>query len=135
MALSAAELKKVACAAIDTASDDLNQLSQDLWNNPELAFQEKYAHERLCTFLQNYDFPMERNYILDTAFRSKIKCGTGPNVALLCEYDALPDIGHACGHNLIAEVGVGASLGVKAALDKAREHGQDLGQVSLLNVF
>ena len=40
-------------------------------------------------------------------------------VAILCEYDALPEIGHACGHNLIAEAGIAASLGVKAAIDKA----------------
>lgn len=43
----------------------------------------------------------------------------GPHVAVLCEYDALPEIGHACGHNLIAEVGVAAGLGIKAAFEKA----------------
>ena len=40
-----------------------------------------------------------------------------PNIAVLCEYDALPEIGHACGHNLIAEVGVGAAVGIKAAME------------------
>ena len=52
-------------------------------------------------------------------------------VAILCEYDALPEIGHACGHNLIAEAGIGASLGVKAAIDKA---GMQLGKVCIHEV-
>ena len=51
-----------------------------------------------------------------------------PHVMVLCEYDALPDIGHACGHNLIAEVGVAAGLGVKAAMER---HGGQLGKVSI----
>lgn len=48
-------------------------------------------------------------------------------MAVICEYDALPDIGHACGHNLIAEVGVGAALGVKAAMDASDDR---LGKVT-----
>ena len=52
-------------------------------------------------------------------------------VAILCEYDALPEIGHACGHNLIAEAGIAASLGVKAAVDKA---GMQLGKVCIHEV-
>ena len=55
--------------------------------------------------------------------------GSKPNIAVLCEYDCLPEIGHACGHNLIAEVGVGAAIGIKAALDAAKDHGKDLGLV------
>ena len=83
---------------------------------------------------------MERHYILETGFRSVVQhagCPNGeiattcPNIAILCEYDALPDIGHACGHNLIAEVGVGASIGIKAALDHASVNGHGLGKVIL----
>ncbi len=54
---------------------------------------------------------------------------SGPHVAVLCEYDALPEIGHACGHNLIAEVGIGAGLGIRAALDSM---GGKLGKVCCL---
>lgn len=51
---------------------------------------------------------------------------------MLCEYDALPQIGHACGHNLIAEVGVGAGVGIKAAIEAAKKSGKDIGQVRIL---
>ena len=54
---------------------------------------------------------------------------SGPHVAVICEYDALPEIGHACGHNLIAEAGLGAGLGIKAALDSVDGK---LGRVSEL---
>lgn len=57
---------------------------------------------------------------------------SGPHVAVLCEYDALPEIGHACGHNLIAEVGIGAGLGIKAALDSVDGK---LGKVSSLRTI
>ena len=49
-----------------------------------------------------------------------------PHVSVLCEYDALPEIGHACGHNLIAECGVAAGIGIKAAMDNA---GRNIGKV------
>ena len=83
----------------------------------------------LTDFLEKYKFPVERNFVCDTGFRSEYNDVTKPNIAVLCEYDALPDIGHACGHNLIAEVGVGAAIGIKAALDVAAEVGQKLGKV------
>lgn len=54
---------------------------------------------------------------MKTAFRGTYSSDKmGPNIALLCEYDALPSIGHACGHNLISELGIAAGLGVKAAM-------------------
>ena len=84
----------------------------------------------LTEFLQIYRFPVEPNYVLETGFRSVVgKSDVTPHVAVLCEYDALPEIGHACGHNLIAEVGVGAAIGIKAALEAARDKGQDIGKV------
>ena len=72
---------------------------------------------------------MERQYKLDTAFRAVYGIDEGPHVAVISEYDALPNIGHACGHNLIAEVGVAAGIGIKAALQEAEKHGQKLGKV------
>ncbi|XP_046560563.1 xaa-Arg dipeptidase-like [Haliotis rubra] len=109
--------KDVACREIDVHSSDLNTLSQEIWKHPELCYTETFAHDYLTTFLEKHGFEVERNYMLDTAFRAVFgKDGTGPHVAIMCEYDALPEIGHACGHNLIAEVGVAAGLGVKAAL-------------------
>jgi metal-dependent amidase/aminoacylase/carboxypeptidase family protein len=117
---AAAKLKQVACEAIDTLMPQLKALSQDIWNHPELCFEERYAHEKVTNFLEQNGFSVERSYKLETAFRAIPKdvaeSKSGPNIAILCEYDALPEIGHACGHNLISMVGVGSSFGVLAAL-------------------
>ncbi|XP_071114151.1 peptidase M20 domain-containing protein 2-like [Haliotis cracherodii] len=117
--------KVVACREIDAHSADLNTLSQEIWKHPELQYAETFAHDYLSAFLEKHGFEVERNYKLNTAFRAVFgQDGTGPHVAILCEYDALPDIGHACGHNLIAEVGVAAGLGVKAALQATGSGGK-----------
>ena len=84
--------------------------------------EEQKAHDFLCDFLEKHGFEVERHYLLDTAFRATYRNGTGPHVAVLCEYDALPEIGHACGHNLIAEAGAGAGLAIKAAMAAAEEN-------------
>ena len=106
-----------ALAAIDRARDRLVDLSRAIHREPELANEEKKAAARLASFLVERDFSVMMPYAgIDTAFRGDI--GTGaPAVAILCEYDALPDIGHACGHNLIAMMGVAAGLGVRAVID------------------
>lgn len=72
---------------------------------------------------------MTKHHTLDTAFRASSGLCKRRVVGLICEYDALPGIGHACGHNLISEVGVGAALGLKAALEGSN---QDLGKVVVL---
>ncbi|CAN8017595.1 unnamed protein product [Ixodes persulcatus] len=107
---------KLAEEAIDARAQSLQQLGQFLWENPELGFEEVKAHDYLAHYLESQGFHVSRHYILPTAFRAEWG-GPGPVVALLCEYDALPNMGHACGHNLIAEASVAAAVGVKAALD------------------
>lgn len=110
--------KEVASSTIDQASDELSLLGRKIWENPELGFKELKAHEILTKFLEERGFQVDRSYArLETSFRASYGSGP-PNVCVICEYDALPDIGHACGHNLIAEAGVAAGLGVKAALEK-----------------
>ena len=120
-------LKTTACDAIDSAKIELNTLSKSIYDHPELAYKEHFAHSLLTDFLSQNGFTVEKNYKLQTAFRAVYDSGVGPNLAILCEYDALPGLGHACGHNLIAEVGVATALGVKAALEKA---GKPLGKVA-----
>ena len=110
------DLYKISSAAIDSAAPDLRDLSDVLWKNPELAFNEFKAHDQITDVLEKYGFNVERKYKLDTAFRAEYG-HEGHVVAVLCEYDALPQIGHACGHNLIAEVGVAVAIGVKAAME------------------
>lgn len=112
------KLRDVACAEIDKNAEDLAALSNVLWTNPELALEEFIAHDALTTFLDKQDFDkVEKNFVLPTGFRAVFgDKSKGPHVAIMSEFDALPGIGHACGHNLIAEVGVAAALGVMAAL-------------------
>lgn len=129
MAARLRNLKKVALRAIERYSAELYQLNQKIWKTPELGYQEKYAHEVLTTFFEEKGFEVTREYTIDTAFRASSGGCSRRIVGLICEYDALPGIGHACGHNLIAEVGVGAALGVKAAIDSSN---QDLGKVIVL---
>ncbi len=120
MAALKEELKCTASKYIDGCSEELyQQIYEELWMNPELGFEEYKAHEILTGFLEKKGFSVERSYTgMETAFRATFGSGR-PNVCVICEYDALPEIGHACGHNLIAEAGVAAGLGLKAALESS----------------
>src|SRR5437763_9704699 len=117
-------LKDAIAAAIDRLGDDLEKLSRRIHDNPELCFQEVKAAAWLCDFLAGQGFKVERGLAgMDTAFRATIETGAGPTIAIMCEYDALPAIGHACGHNAIATAGAGAGAAlaaVRASLPKGR---------------
>ena len=67
--------------------------------------------------MEKEGFKVERSYIVKTGFRATYGSEGGINVCVICEYDALPEIGHACGHNLIAECGIGAGIAIKAGLE------------------
>src|SRR3989449_3779359 len=106
----------MAQAAVAAARDDLIEISREIHANPELALKETRAAALLAERLEGWGFAVERGaFGLETAFHAR--WGEGPvTVAYLCEYDALPEIGHACGHNLIATAGLGGALGLKAAV-------------------
>ena len=104
-------LKQKAKEAVDVYSTELYSLSKRIWENPELCFQETCAHDQVTEFLAAQGFDVTPHYTLDTAFRAETGEDGGLTVGLICEYDALPEVGHACGHNLIAESGVAAALG------------------------
>jgi amidohydrolase len=90
---------------------DLVALSRDIHGHPELAYQERHAVTAIASFLERAGHPVERGVGgLETAFRARVGPKEGPAIALLAEYDALPDVGHGCGHNLIAISNVGAYL-------------------------
>ncbi|XP_071034923.1 xaa-Arg dipeptidase isoform X1 [Parasteatoda tepidariorum] len=108
---------KTISSVIDEEKEFFNSVSQNIWNSPELSFQETFAHNILTDALIKYGFSVQRNYLLQTAFRAEFTTGEGPRIAVLLEYDALPEIGHACGHNLIAEAGLAAAVGIKAAME------------------
>ncbi|PVI08706.1 hypothetical protein DM02DRAFT_578945 [Periconia macrospinosa] len=104
-------------AAIDKQDDGLRTVNKEIWENPELGYQEVHAHKTLTDFLEEQGFNITRSaYNISTAFRAEYASGEGRAVSFNSEYDALPGIGHACGHNLIATIGVAAAIGVKEAL-------------------
>ncbi|OKK22279.1 amidohydrolase [Streptomyces sp. CB00455] len=105
-------------------ADDLWEVGRALHANPEPAYEEHGAARLLAGQLRRAGFEVERGVAgLDTAFLARSQKGPGRCVALLMEYDALPDLGHACGHNLIAAAGLGAALALHAVL------GEDSGSV------
>lgn len=121
-------LKLRAADCIDEAAERLGALSRAIWSKPELAYEEHHAHGVLTRFFESEppagSWAVQPHYQLATAFRAEWGppprglAATRPlHLGFLCEYDALPDIGHACGHNLIAEVGAAAALGVKGCLE------------------
>ena len=126
----ASQWKEVVSVAIDSNKEELKEISVGIWSNPELCYEEYKAHELLTKFLEKQGFAVERSYAgLKTAFKATFGSGR-PNVCVISEYDALPEIGHACGHNLIAEAGVAAGLGLKKALETSQ--GSIKGTVTVL---
>jgi amidohydrolase len=112
-------LKDDLTQAVDRLGDDLERLSHRIHDNPELGYQEVKAAGWLTEFLAAQGFKVERGVAaVETAFRATLETGEGPTVAILCEYDALPGIGHACGHNAIATAGAGAGAGLAAVRDR-----------------
>lgn len=112
-------VKDLLAGAVDRLGDELESLSRRLHEHPELAYQEVKAAGWLSDFLERQGFKVERGVGgVDTAFRGTIQTGDGPTIAILCEYDALPAIGHACGHNVIAGAGVGAGAALAAVRDR-----------------
>ncbi len=107
-------LRTRAIGAIDKRRDALIDLSLAIHATPELGFQERQAAARLTTFLEDEGLHVARGYCgLDTAYRADSNGkADGPRVAILAEYDALADLGHGCGHNLIAMMGAAAAVAV-----------------------
>ena len=132
---------------VDHYDAELRELSLDIWNHPEIAWQEKcvplspfspficrphtqYAsrrtHDKLVAFISSHGFDVTPHYLgIPTAWRAVFSYTSAsasadkPRViGVNSEMDALPGVGHACGHNLIAIAGVGVALAIKAALEK-----------------
>lgn len=105
-------------AAIVAAGDGLVALSHDIHREPELAFEETRSVAKVLAPLVERGFEVERGVAeLPTAFRARYGSGT-LTIGLCAEYDALPELGHACGHNIIAAAAVGAALGLAEVADE-----------------
>ena len=110
------EIYDIINSRIEEAAEDLLTASHAIHAKPELAFKEFFACETLTASLAKHGIDAATGvYSLETAFEATLNPNSdGPTVAILAEYDALPGIGHACGHNIIATTALGATLGLQA---------------------
>lgn len=98
---------------------ELQSMVIDMYKNPEIGNREFRASQLLVSCLEKNEFTVEKGIVnIPTAFKAVYAADKpGPQIAFLCEYDALPGIGHGCGHNLIAAMGIGAGIGLKEVID------------------
>jgi amidohydrolase len=109
--------KELAQERFSAVEDELRLISRWMYEHPELAYQEHETAAKLVEFLGSNGFEVEfPAYGLETAFAARIGA-SGPEVVICCELDALPGIGHACGHNVIATAAVGAGAALAAMAD------------------
>src|SRR5882672_8146003 len=108
------QLKERVCEAVERRAAELIETSDWIHAHPEIGHQEVEAARRLSGLLQAAGIPVEMGTAgMATAFKAELGGGNGaarPRVAILAEYDALPGLGHGCGHNLIGTSAVGAGL-------------------------
>ncbi|MFT4280907.1 M20 family metallopeptidase [Microbacterium sp.] len=105
------EVRSPISAAVDALRPQLSALVRALYENPEVGFEERASAARIAEELAGHGFEVETGaYGLETALRTTTGAADGPHFAVIAEYDALPGIGHACGHNAIAAIAVGAFL-------------------------
>ena len=104
-------LKKEVASIVDGMQAELLALSHAIHGEPELALEEHKAAARLTSAIESRNIAVQRGaFGLETAYVSEFGKSSGPNIAILSEYDALPGVGHACGHNIIATSGLGAAM-------------------------
>lgn len=118
--MAVSQLKDTVTQEIDRRRDEIVEMSSRLHAHPEVAFAEHNAAQWLSTWLEKNGLQVERGIAdLPTAFRAILARGlSGPAVALLGEYDALPKIGHACGHNIIGTASAAAALALARVADQ-----------------
>jgi len=110
-------LKRLVVSEIDLHGSELTELSHRIHAHPEVGLKEFQASGWLGEFLEAHGFSLEQGICgMPTAFRARYG-QSRPAIALLAEYDALPDLGHACGHNIIGTAAVGAAVAARKAVD------------------
>lgn len=117
-----AAIKKRLIQRVDGLSPLLISLAKEIHKKPELAFEEYFASQLLTSALEKYGFKIETGIAgLETAFRAVYQKGDSrPAIGLLAEYDALPEVGHGCGHNLIGPASIGAAIALSQSDIKGR---------------
>ena len=116
---SLAQLRQRTATAAESLQDELIAFSELLHANPELGWDEHRAAEWTAQLLEKHGFSVERGYLgLPTALHAVY--GSGPRrVGLMAEYDALPGLGHACGHNIISAMSCGAAIALAGIAEDA----------------
>lgn len=106
-------------STIDGADAELHKVNKALHENPELGYEEYFAHQTITDYLSSLGFKVKKHaYGFDTSFEAEY--GSGGRLVIVCaEYDALPGIGHSCGHNLIATSSIATFI---AAAEAMKEH-------------
>ena len=109
--------KQSAEHAFTNVESELRAISRWLYENPETAYQEFESSKKLADYLATKGFVVSHPaYGLETAFEATVGTG-GPRVVICCEYDALPEVGQACGHNIIAAAALGAGISLAGIAD------------------
>ncbi|WP_182199924.1 M20 family metallopeptidase [Paraliobacillus salinarum] len=105
---------------VDQIKTKLWEISDDLFEHPELGDQEYRSMDVLVDFLKEHHFEVETGLVnRETSFRATYDSGKpGPAIGFMAEYDALPGVGHGCGHNMIATMGTGAGVSLSKVLDQ-----------------
>lgn len=114
------DLKKIIYDTITAFSPRLREIAAYIGAHPELGHEEKQASALLASELEKLGFQVERGTLgLETAFIAEYRSSRpGPLIGLLAEYDALPELGHACGHHLICTMSLGAAAGLRSIADE-----------------
>ena len=98
----------------DKLKEELLELSRYIYDNPELGYEEYKASAAHAALLEKHGFQVQRSYLgIETGFRAEYVKGEGATVAYLSEYDALPQVGHGCGHNIMGTLSTGAAIHLK----------------------
>ncbi|KAF3044797.1 hypothetical protein E8E12_010694 [Didymella heteroderae] len=111
-------------STVDGADTELLKVNRALHGNPELGYEEHFAHQMITDYLLSLGFNVEKHaYGFDTSFEAEY--GSGGRLVIICaEYDALPGIGHSCGHNLIATSSIATFIAAAAAMKKHNIEGR-----------
>ncbi|PHH66594.1 hypothetical protein CDD81_6431 [Ophiocordyceps australis] len=117
--------RKLATDHIDSKSSELrSKVNQVLHSNPETAWEEKIAHDTITSYLESAGYNVTRHaHGIETSFEATAGSG-GRQIVICAEYDALPNIGHGCGHNLIATASIAAFIGIAQALAQLKIPGR-----------
>lgn len=113
------DYKKKIEASINEHLEAYMHIVKTLYDHPETGFQEYETQKILVDYLKNAGFSVQSGVVIDTDFVAEYKSKKeGPTIAFMCEYDALPEVGHGCGHNLIAAIGIAAGEALKSVIDE-----------------